>query len=414
MTRHRTTTIAGILMAAAIVASCTVAGAPPSAERPTPTAPAAPTASPTPAPTPIPLDVLFLQRLPKTGSVGGTIAGSVTAGSQTMPIEGAFAFDDEDSQTVVVIGTGKDSTTVEQVTVAGRSYTRTANGPWLEQAAGKGRPGGGSPTSGAGSGLPSLLKALSALKTDGDVVRNGERLTRLVMPTTGVDPATLGFLPAGVRPSDFELAFLAKQDGTFAGITMSVRWSQVGAAGTTAMSMDIEFLVTSSPLEQRIERPEDVWVVTRPPGTTYSFAIPEAWEITPTSDGLSLNGPGADTIFIYSNAVPVSVTLKLWAGESEQMIKESGGRVTGNRKSTVAGVPAQLIFYDGIFDGVQVIGIDAAFVAAGQGYDIVFTTESGDAESQRVFSEQFLATFDIRGATTPAQPAQPQSEAPNA
>jgi hypothetical protein len=345
-------------------------------------------------------------------SASGSISGTATAGARSISIEGSFAFDDRDSRTIVVVGTGKDATTVAQVVLDGRTYTRTRNGPWLEQE--PGRSPGGSQTSSARSGVASLLDRLDELKPDGEVVRGGRTLTRLVVPATAIDPETLGFLPDGVRSSDLELGFYAKKDGTLAGITISVRWSQLDAAGTTPMSMDLEFLVTSMPSQDEIQRPEDVWVVVAPPGASYSFAIPEGWDLTPTSTGLRLDGPGLDSIFIYSMPVDPSASLKLWALESIELIEHEGGRVTANLTSSVGGAPAQVIFYDIAYDGVEMLGIDAAFLAAGRGYDVIFESNASDAASQREFFEQFLASFDVRGETGPTAPSQPQPDASEA
>jgi hypothetical protein len=402
MSRHKITVIAAIFLAAAIVAGCT-AGGPGSGQPPGAgtASPERPGATATPAPTPTPVEVLFRQRLAKATSASGSISGTTSAGSRIYPIEGTFAFDGQDSRHAVVYGTGKDALRTEQVIVGGHAYTRSGTGPWVRQEPEAGLAGGGTGVLGELMGMVSRPDWLRELEADGQVVRNGRTLTRLVVPGDAIDSTTLRSMPEGARASDVEVAFYAEKDGSLGGLTFEVAWSRATPDGATPMSIAIELLVEQLPSLQNIERPADVWVLVSPPGAGYSFASPEAWDVEPIESGILLDG-GADRMFIFADTAPSGVAVEEFAEGSLLMIRELGGRVTASDKATVAGVAARVVSFDAGLDGVPARGIAASFVASGRGYNIFLLSQTRSQAGVREFLDQFLATFQVRREAEPS------------
>jgi hypothetical protein len=406
MSRQRIRFTGVALLMAVVVAACSGAagGSGPSAES-TATAPPSPaSATPTPEPTatPVPIETLFKQKLASAWSVSGTITGRVSADSQDVPLHGTFTIDGRNSRFTLVLGASTQATTVDEVVVDGHTYARSGKSPWIEQASGT------TPSAAKPPQMSTLLTRLDSLQADGTVTRDGRTLTRLLLPLGPEDAASLGLVPSGARVSQLTLAFYAEPDGTFAGLSVSASYTVSNLTPPSEVSMELELLATASPAVTPVTRPDEVWVVVGPSRAPYSFAIPEDWETKKMKGGVFAGGPDASSIAIFSQPVPRKLTVNQWTSGSLATLKRAGLKVTSTQKTNIAGNRGLLILYKYTVDGVAVTGVNASFLAAGNGYDIVCESASMNAAAERQFCDQFLATFTIRGGNVSTNAEAPQ------
>jgi hypothetical protein len=253
--------LVGGLILATVMTACAAPGSA------TPSASTAPSEEPTPSSTPFDVVSAFVGEL-ADGVLGrATISGTLEVGSIHATLGGSYAFGLDNATRYEVTTTIGDSRTISRtIAVAGTTYTQQGEGPWLVQEPGS---GGGS------SGIEAAFAQIARLKDVGIVTWNGREVHSLQVPGgLTVPPAALGIADPSVQDPHAVVGFYALDDGTPAGMEMTMTWTQEtgGAAVTGKMVMDVVFVHLGTAAD--IEPPEDVWQSYTSKTMNFSVAYP--------------------------------------------------------------------------------------------------------------------------------------------
>lgn len=387
--RHSRIT-AVILIGALVLAGCSATGGTGGAPLPADPVSAAGTATPsaTPSPTPVPVEELFVDRLEELESASGSISGEMTVGEIEIPIDGEFAFDGEDSSTLVRFRVDDRDHVAQQVTIDTKTYERHGEGPWLLQ-----RPGAGD------DGLDDVLKDLREVEPAGGVMRDGRSLYRLRAPPSA-SSGFAGLIPDGAKDGQVVLEFLVDERGSLVVMSLDMSWTQAGGAGQTAADLHLDLEIEDVPSAMKIERPDDIWVARASTTHGYSYALPEDWEVTEDPDGLTLQGPGANWIYTFSDDVEPGMTLNAWtSGLIAYNQQESSAKPESNTAGTVAGQPARLLTYHVTIEGDPLYVVYGVFLRDGRAYEVAWFSTPGSEVTDRAMFERFLAQLSFPVAT---------------
>ena len=195
------------------------------------------------------------------------MAATITVGAVESTLGVTNEFSGGDSKTTTIATVGSRKSTTETIAVAGKHYTRTNVGPWLETAA--------TPDPGFGAAIAQLASNVS---DTGVVDRDGRALHKLV-PKAGapLSPSQLGVTVGDAAAVTSEAVFYADAAGAPVAADVSLRWTRGAAgleAGSIVLSLDFDRLGDL----MQIATPPDVWNTLMSSRFDYALNYPHEWD----------------------------------------------------------------------------------------------------------------------------------------
>ncbi|HEX5590178.1 MAG TPA: hypothetical protein VFX65_07815 [Candidatus Limnocylindrales bacterium] len=349
----------------------------------------APSATPTPttAPTATPFDVgaAFLAIISDEDfsarmDVDGTMEMGVTA-----TITGTITGSGDDSRTLMTIAVGPTTIETESISTGGRSYSRSGDGPWLED----------EPETGDDEdNLGAWLRGLEEIEDLGEVTKNGRTLHHLSAGDEPLPPGALGIDASTYKDPVVTMEFYAEADGTPAVFAVEGSWVQSigGQDISVEFVMDLTLSNVGSPIT--IDAPQNVWQrYTSPLG--YTMAHPEDFTVENRED-YDAYLLGSDE-WIYVTIWPEATGLNAdgFLAEMLTLVQESwGDPVEAPTPMALAGEPGYLATFNFTYDdGSEGIAYDLLAMHDNVGWDITLYTLPGSEREDYALFEQFLSTF---------------------
>jgi hypothetical protein len=340
-----------------------------------------------------PVDVVALFKA-KAGSLKSgavvTFQGTATIGLVQVRLNGNITYAGVDNRTLVTSTVGGVDVQVEQVQVAGRRYSRTGTGPWLEVAIPSGS-----------SGLSGQLaaSALATLHDEGVEEHNGDSLHKLVVSSdAGFDPSSLLSSVSGAENMKLDIAYFVGDDGTPVAATIDATWTQ--KAGEQAVDGSLRFDMTFSHLgqSQTVRIPPDVWPVFSSARYHFTMAHPTDWTFFKAKGADELDAPYYAYVLV-SRQKTEGGNLNLWAKAQVAALKAFlGGKAVSNEDASLGGVGARLLSGIGKakeLGGKNVVAYEAVAIKGGFVYFVLWVSEVGDEANDRILLEQMLSTFQF-------------------
>lgn len=379
--------VLGVFVAAAF-AACGSAG--PSVSPSVSPSPAAVSPSPSPSPSPD-VATAFIVRMKDTSLAAAlTLGGDMTVSDQTFPIDGDGALSGSDSRFLMRITLPAGEQVTEQVKLDGRTWKRSARGPWLEEEAAAG---------GESQDLTTLLASILSVKDQGIVTRDGRELHRLVpSDEIAVSREAFGITDPAIEDFKGGIEFLAEPDGTPAVWTMTMSWNQMSGTALVEAAMTLDFVFQDVGKPVSIEKPDDVWTRYESKTLGYRIAHPAEWEVTTEGDVDYFQHPdGGPLLWVSSADLPAGTKLEDWAkAVADDDESTLGVAPVSSTRSTVAGGPAQVLFFQGgELDGEPVVAFDVLVPRGKVGYGITWVSAPGNEQADAATLDAFLATFEV-------------------
>jgi hypothetical protein len=331
MQPHRTGL--GLLVISLVVGACTGVPADTST-MPTAGPTTAPTATPAPT-SPPDVSSTFSKAFAAVHSGIIRMTATITVGSVESNLQVTNEFDRGDSKTTTIASVGSTETTTETVTVAGKHYTRTNVGPWLETAA--------TPDSGFGAAIGRLADNVS---DSGVVDRDGRALHKLV-PTTSepLSPKLLGVDAGDAAVVTSEAVFYADAVGAPVAADISLSWT--GGAGrltTGSIVLSLDFDRLGDPM--RISPPPDVWNTLVSSRFDYAVNYPHEWDYFKGAAFDEFDSPvGVRVVVVREKNVGLTLNQfsSAWITYAKKEYKPAG---TASEPATVDGLKARFVTLD--------------------------------------------------------------------
>ena len=331
MQPHRTGP--GLLVISLVVGACTGVPADTST-MPTAGPTTAPTATPAPT-SPPDVSSTFSKAFAAVHSGIIRMTATITVGSVESNLQVTNEFDRGDSKTTTIASVGSTETTTETVTVAGKHYTRTNVGPWLETAA--------TPDSGFGAAIGRLADNVS---DSGVVDRDGRALHKLV-PTTSepLSPKLLGVDAGDAAVVTSEAVFYADAVGAPVAADISLSWT--GGAGrltTGSIVLSLDFDRLGDPM--RISPPPDVWNTLVSSRFDYAVNYPHEWDYFKGAAFDEFDSPvGVRVVVVREKNVGLTLNQfsSAWITYAKKEYKPAG---TASEPATVDGLKARFVTLD--------------------------------------------------------------------
>lgn len=253
------------------LASCGGAASP-SASSSADASDAAATTTASPTASPIDIAEAFATKVRGSLTFSAELSGYVRVGGVEGEMSGELQAVGGDVHNLTVITfPGLPPQETETIAVDGKSYKRTAQGYWLQSEGGAG-----------GSGTDPVSMALSNaddLEVVGTEEHDGETLHRIESnDPPDITPETLNITDPSVTDFAAEVAFLAKDDGTPAGIVFTASWTQGPADAPVPAEFELRYMTVDRIGE--IEAPDDPWALYRSAELGYQMAYPADWDVT--------------------------------------------------------------------------------------------------------------------------------------
>ncbi|MEW5990592.1 MAG: hypothetical protein AB1736_04485 [Chloroflexota bacterium] len=374
---HCRTGLLNALAVALLVAAC--GGSASVAPSPTPTP------EPTPSATPFDVVAAFLEVVQDEDFSGRIeLAGTMELGV-TATISGEMSGSGADSRTLMEITFGGTTTESETITANGRTYTRTAPGPWLEV-----QP----EASGADEdSLGEYLQTLSDLEDLGVVTKNGQQLHHLSAGGDPVPPGAMGLDASTYTDPIVTMEFYVAADGTPAIFAVEGSWTQAinGQQIAVEFVMDLTFVDVGSVV--RISAPSDVWAMYESP-LGYAAAHPAGFTVENREEYDAYIKDGEEWLNVVSWPEATGLNVDGFLAEILAITDESWGQPTATIETSLAGEPAYLARFEFTYDdGSAGVAYDVVAMHENVGWEVTLYTlpelEQDDAE----FLDEFLATF---------------------
>ena len=377
------------LAAGLAVAACQTA--PPSSGSPaaaTP-GPSTPEVTSGPSPSAAAVDVVPLFAAAMQGLSSGVVSmdGNATVGPIKVTISATSSFDGPDSKGRTTTTVGGNATTVETVKVAGKSYAKTGEGPWLEVA---------TPPS---KDFTTALKDASRSLTDkGTSTRAGKSVHELVASSgSAFDPSVFLASATGVSDVGGTTTFYCEDDGTPVGATIDVTWKQAVGGQTLDGTMTFEIDFSSLGSGQAISAPEGVWSRLSVEKRGYSIGHPSDYDYTAKQGFDYFFGPD-ESFYFASRADTQGFTLNLITrGEINSFKSTLKTKTVSNGDITVGGLPGRLISATGTNAqlGGKVVLYEAITVKGKFAYFIAWVSKVGNEAADLAMFRQVVATFQF-------------------
>jgi len=349
---------------------------------------APPSTAPSPSEAAVDVAPLFVEAIKNLDSGIVALDGSATVGPIKVDISGTTTFDGPDSK-------GKTTTTVagvatvnETVHVAGKSYAKSGNGPWLE-----------SPPS-SGCDLSTSLKdaSPSSFTDKGTTTRNGATVHQLESSGSGAfDPAVFLCSSPGVSNVTGSTTFYCTDDGTPVGATIELTYTQTVGAQALDGSLTFEISFSSIGSSQSISAPDSVWARFNVDKRGYSIAHPANYDHTARQGFDYFVGPD-DSFYFGSRVATQGYTLNAIAKSEISSAKSSlNAKAVTNEDVVVGGVAGRLLNANGSSAdlGGKVVFFEAIVVKGKYAYFVAWVSHAGNEAADLATFMQVLSTFQF-------------------
>jgi hypothetical protein len=349
-----------------------------------------PTTAPSPTVAAVDVVPLFVKAMQSLGSGALSMDGSATVGNIKVTVTGTNAFDGPDSQGKLTTTVGGVGTTVETIQVAGKAYSKTGDGPWLP-----------APTPKGNDLAKSLKNSGAGSFTDkGTKTRDGKLVHELVASSgSAFDPSVFLGSATGVSNVAGTTSFYCLDDGTPAGATIALTWTQAAGGQTLDASMTFELGFSGLGTAQSIRAPEDVWQRFNADKRGYSIAYPSNYDHTTRQGYDYFIGPH-ESLYFASRTDNEGYTLNVLAREEIESAKSTFyTKAVSNEDFKVAGVPARLLSGKGTNEtfGGKVVFYEAIFEKGKFAYVVAWISRLGNEAADLAVFKQAMATFQFLG-----------------
>ena len=374
---------AATLIVTMLAAACTTAV--PSAS----TAPAvtdSPSAAPTASPQPS-VDVvgLFAAKIDEYDSGVSTFEGTARVGAIQFSMSGTSTFDGPDTKGKTTTIIGGVSSTEETSRVAGTTYRKMGDGPWVI-----------SPTTAGGDLNSELFENADSFRDEGTVTRDGELVHELVASSeSGFDPAAIFGDAEGISNVEGSPSFFVTDDGTPVGAMLDLTWRQVVGEETVDGSMAFELTFSQHNAPQTIRAPEDAWTRFTSDRWDYSVAHPSDYDYDMEKDYDYFFGP-ASSFYGASRASNRGFTLNLIAQSEVASFKGllNTDSVT-NEEIRVGGLQGRLLSATGKSAdlGGKVVVYEVLVVKGKYVYSLTWFSDVGNEAADLITFKQAVSTM---------------------
>lgn len=351
---------------------------------------ASPSPEPTPTvePTPTPFDVAgaflsivgdpdFSARM----DIDGTMEMGVSA-----TLSGTITSSGDDSRSILTITVGTTTIETESISTDGRSYSRTAPGPWLEDAT--------APPGTDDGNLNAWLRRLAAIDDLGVEAKNGKQLHHLSAGDEPLPPEALGLDVSTYKDPVVTIDFYAEDDGTPALFAVEGSWIQLvnGQDLTVEFVMDLALSNVGSPIT--IDPPISVWTFYEG-DLGYTMAHPADFSVENRDGYDAFVQDGVD--WIYVTTWPDAGGLNsdgLLDGVLEVVRDTWGAPIETPAAMALGGEPGFLATFQYTYDdGSEEIAFDVLAMHDNIGWDVTLFSIPGEETRDFALFQQFLATF---------------------
>ncbi|MDP9251012.1 MAG: hypothetical protein M3O78_06555, partial [Chloroflexota bacterium] len=270
-----------------------------------------PTQEPTPSATPFDVVSAFVGKLADGLSAEATVSGTIDVGSVHGTLGGSYTFGTDGNYAYEITTIVGESQSVSRgVVLNGTTYSRDANGPWLQEA----------PATSGGAqsgGFEQLTAQVSSVRDTGIVTFGGSQVHSLQAPGGLTVPASaLGISDPNVHDPHASVDFFAFGDGTPAGMALTMTWTQ-GSAATAQdakMVMDLAFTTFGSTIV--VQPPNDVWQAYTSKQQHFTVAYPGDWQAKGDAVSVSFTAPDQSAyMWIGLGAESKQLDQKAWTND---------------------------------------------------------------------------------------------------
>jgi hypothetical protein len=329
---------------------------------------------------------LFVEAMKGLSSGVVDLDGSATVGPIKVTISGTSTFDGPDNQGTLTTTVGGVSSVVETVLVAGKSYSKTGDGPWLPAA-----------TRSGGDLTGSLKNSAAGSFTDqGTESRNGATVHKLVASSgSAFDPSVFLASATGVSNVSGTTTFYCADDGTPAGATIQLTWTQTAGTQSLDASMTFEINFSSLGTAQSIRAPEAVWQRFDVAKKGYSIAYPPGYDHT-AKQGYDYFVAPESSFYFASRIDTQGLSLNLIARSETSSAKSLlNTKTVTNTATTMGGVAGRLLSAKGTSAdlGGKVVFYEAIVVKGKFAYFVAWVSKQGNEAADLATFRQVIATF---------------------
>jgi len=370
----------GLLASGGVLAACT--GSPS----------ATPTASPSPEPT-TDIASVFVVRLSSPGfEARSDVSGTITLGAVEGTIEGEYLFSRGDYSSSLLLEIAGVSQQQNELSVDGERFTSSDDGPWVRQDA--------QPDAGAQEEtLTEVLAGIQSLEDAGEIEKFGRTLRQLVAADpVDLDASSLGLTDPSISDVAGAMEFYAEGDGTPAGFSIQVTWSQAVQSGTSVeaeMVLDFEFTDLDGPIE--IARPEFVWIRFTEADAGFTVAYPEDWTFEQAFATALVTAPDGSGYFVvaYVTPLPEYRSQTGFAEDSMAQFLALGATVVSTEPYQVGSDAGVLVAYRDAFDDPNSYVLNLPLYHGGLGFDVQIAAIAAPGNEQLVRNafDTFMSTF---------------------
>jgi hypothetical protein len=223
---------------------------------------------------------------------------------------------------------------------------------------------------------------------------------RELKPTDPIDldPAALGFTDPSMADAVMSMAFFAEPDGTPAGFSIGMTWTQGLEGGTLAeaeVALDFEFTDLDSPVA--ITAPDDVWIRWDPADAPFTVAYPESWSSEVAFGTLLFTPPDGSAMFSISlsDPPPDQESPDAFSAASNAAMAALGAVQSASQPYDVGSVTGTLVAYRNAYADVNSLLLHLPLVNGAYGYEIQLATIAAPGEESLAKDQfdTFMSTF---------------------
>lgn len=356
-----------------------------------------PATTPSASPTASPIDIAeaFATKTEASLTFSSELSGYLLVGGVEGDISGVLqAVAGDVHNLTVVTFPGLPPQETETISVGAKNYERTANGYWLQSER----------VSGASGTDPVSVALANAddLEVVGTEEHDGVTLHRIESnDPPEITPAALGIKEPTVTDFAAEVAFLAEDDGTPAGIIFTASWTQGPAEAPVPAEFELRYMTVDTTAE--IEAPDDPWALYRSSELGYQMAHPVDWDarFDPATaeypDGDFYIGPVDGQIEVYRYTDLGGALANQWFQGSADVLTEAYGAAPEvlTMLSLANGLEAQILAGHSTDGAPDPFYYQQGVVYGGDvAWDLNWYSTPGNEEEDQARFLQFVMSFE--------------------
>jgi hypothetical protein len=267
---------AGVIACACLLVSGAVNGCAPGSSTTS-----SPSSSPT-GPTPYAHSTALAENLARLDQASGYIVGTMTTGSDEMPLSGSVSIDGTSSQIHLVEGSDNRNV-INEIVTGGRRYASSDGKLWIDR--------GEKP---AGTDLRSVLAGADTSLDSGVTTVDGVAAHEIVTAPDKVDVApALGIDTWTFDDESTTLRIWAGDDGSVEGFGASMSWKVWRGAAEEAVAAQLDVIFNGA-ASGTVAAPASPWQWIQDKPAGIAFGLPAGWKSTGVDKSTGIAG--------YSNA----------------------------------------------------------------------------------------------------------------